>query len=354
MRSVLFVLWMTSSLISAAQDCTPEALLKRPGVWKAGMSGSIHGISPKDLVRERATLASIHKMIQAKSKPEGCQFLYTNAFTGFMPGTGKNWIADFYDYTIYVLPYLCDPASSDKTKSYTAIATATILNINVNILSSLSAMYAAELPDDEFRGYLKLATRPVWNDGYYLMSDRVTDAYDPKHISKETSILITYNDTLPFSYLSRKEYLALTKKRLEKTIHDNSSSKEYYNKYMNAINSWLQKPETELSKAAVCMWNDEEQFTGFVEEGTKGSFLAVKPNPAYYRKGLPRSTPQFINVLFRVTEGYPVMTINMDSIRKAVDLAALRNMLGVAPANGASTTGKAKRTVLTNKTHKPV
>jgi len=345
---------MICSLISVAQDCTPEALLKRPGVWKAGMGGSIHGVSAKDLLREKATLASIHKMIQANSTPQGCQFLYTNALTGFMPGTGRNWIADFYDYTIYVLPYLCDPASSDKTKSYTAVATATILNVNVNVLGSLNNLYAADLPEDEFRGYLKLAARPVWKDGYYLMSDRVTDATDPKHLSKETSILITYNDTLPFSYLTRKEYLALIKKRLEKSIKDNSSSKEYYNKYMNAINSWLVKPESELSKAAVCMWNDEEQFTGFVEEGTKGSFLAVKPNPSYYHKGLPRSTPQFINVLFRVTEGYPVMTINMDGIRKAVDLAALRNMLGVAPAKGASTTGQAKRPLLSNKTHKPI
>ena len=97
---------------------------------------------------------------------------------------------------------------------------------------------------------------------------------------------------------------------------------------MNNIDDWLKKPEAELNKTAVCMWNDEEMFNGFVEEGTRGSFIAVKPNMAYYRKKLPRTTPQFFSVVFKVAEGNQVMVDNMAVIKKAVDFSALRSMLG--------------------------
>jgi hypothetical protein len=328
MRSLFIMLFLIPALYCTGQDCTAAALLKRPGVWKAGMSGSITGVSAKDLLREKATVAGIHKMITGSYTPVGCQALFTNNFSGENPGAGKNWISDFYGYSIYVLPYLCDPASSDKTKSYTAIATATIARVDVNVLGALNNLYAAELPDDDFRGYLKIASRPVIKDGYYLLSDRITDNTDPKKPTRETSWLITYNDTLPFYYVSRKEYLQLTKKRLEKTMKDDASSKDYYAQFMNAINREMAKPEADLAKAAICMGNDEERFTGFVEEGTRGSFIAVKPNPAYYHKQLSRSVPQFIVATFSVTEGEPVMTINMDGIKKAMNFSMLKSMLG--------------------------
>ncbi|MDZ7607630.1 MAG: hypothetical protein U5K79_19025 [Cyclobacteriaceae bacterium] len=53
---------------------------------------------------------------------------------------------------------------------------------------------------------------------------------------------------------------------------------------MNNIDDELAKPDVELSNPAICLWNDEEQFTGFVEEGIMGSFFAVKPNLDYYNK----------------------------------------------------------------------
>ncbi|WP_315821409.1 hypothetical protein [Paraflavitalea speifideaquila] len=76
------------------------------------------------------------------------------------------------------------------------------------------------------------------------------------------------------------------------------------------------------------MWNEEERFEKFVEEGTRGSFLAVKPNLDYYRKKLPKSTPQFFTVVYKIAKGDAVFADNYAAIQKAVDLTKLKSMLG--------------------------
>ena len=101
----------------------------------------------------------------------------------------------------------------------------------------------------------------------------VGDNRTPSEI-KEYRWLITYNDTLPFYYVSRKEYLLLQKKKLEKALIDVPTEKEYTSKFIKNISQYLKKSEVELSKPAICMWNDEERFENFVEEGTNGSFIA--------------------------------------------------------------------------------
>ena len=126
---------------------------------------------------------------------------------------------------------------------------------------------------------------------FYFMGEEVVGDGGLENKIMEYRWLITYNDTLPFTYLSRKEYLLIQRKRLEKSIIDKSIGEEDSRKYLDKINEYLSKPESELSQDAICMWNDEERFGGFVEEGTKGSFIAVRPNLNYFNKKLPKSSP---------------------------------------------------------------
>jgi hypothetical protein len=128
------------------------------------------------------------------------------------------------------------------------------------------------------------------------------------------------------AFLIRREYLQLTKKRLEKTIANNG--REGYEEYEKNINDWLKKPESELSKPAICMWNDEERFEGFVEAETPGSFFAIKPNMAYFRKGLGKAVPQLWTVQYSTDSANPVSVANMAGIKKMVDFNELREMLG--------------------------
>lgn len=315
------------SLHAFSQDCTKELLAQKPGTWKAGQQGSIHNVSAADLVKEKAVTASIHKMISLKYNPLGCQVSYSTVY-GKDPSPGQVWKADPYYYAMYILRYICDGHSADKTKYYTDISTPTTVYVTANVIFSLNNLYAANIPDDDFRGYLKLKQRPQKKDGYYYMGEEVVGDSQLENKIVEYRWLLTYHDTLPFSYISRKEYLLIQKKRLEQSIKDNPGDNGYSNKFLNNISQYLTKPETELNQTAICMWNDEERFEGFVEEGTRGFFIAVKPNLAYYKKNLPKSSPQFFTVVYKISHGDPVFEENIADIKKAVDFAALKNMLG--------------------------
>ena len=319
-------LWITIGV--AAQNCDQELLSQKPGYWKAGMKGSTYLVSAADLKKETAVLASIHKMISANYEPIGCQASYSNHFSGTNPAAGKNWVADFFGYSIYPLRFLCDPGSNDKSKWYVNIATASVLNIDANIIGFLNTIYSADLLDDDSRGYLKMAKRPVMKNGYYTWGEEISGDGRSKTPEITYRWLITYDEKLPFKDVSRKEYLLLIKKKLEQTMIDDKDHKEFYSKYMNKINENLNQPENFLNEVAVCMWNDEERFEGFVEEGTKGSFIAIKPNLDYYNKKLGKSVPQFFLVTYRIATYIDNEVENMNRIREAVDFAQLKAMLG--------------------------
>jgi hypothetical protein len=312
------------SLFTFSQDCTKESLRHKPGTWKAGPQGSVNDVTAADLAREKATIAAIHNMITANYKPTGCQIDYSKVF-GMSKVAGKDWVANPYQLSMYILRYLCDEQSTDKSKSYVDTSTPTTVNINANVIHWLNNLYAANLAADDFRGYLKLTKRPEKKNGYYFMGEEKVDYNSPIF---EYRWLITYDDVLPFSYVSRKEYLLIQKKRLEKDSKENPSEKEYNDKYLSTINDNLKKPEAELSQPAICMWNEEQRFEKFVDEGTKGSFIAVKPNLAYYRKNLPLSSPQFFTVVYKVSKDDVVFEENIANIEKAVDFKTLKGMLG--------------------------
>lgn len=316
-----------SSLRTLSQDCTKELLAQKPGTWKAGQQGSVNNVTAADLVKEKLVIAAIHKMVSAKYNPKGCQISYSNVY-GKELGAGQNWIADPYHYSMYVLRFICDGNSKDKSKYYVDYSTPTTVDITANVIFSLNNLYASNIPEDDFRGYLKLKQRPQKKDGAWFMGEEIVGDYGTSSEIKEYRWLITYNDTLPFYYVNRKEYLLIQKKRLEKSIKDNPSDNGYSNKYLNNINEYLKNPESELSQPAICMWNDEERFEKFVEEGSRGSFIAVKPNLNYYNKKLPKSSPQFFTVVYKISKGEPVFEENIAAIIKAVDFAALKNMMG--------------------------
>ena len=316
----LFLSIVVIAISSSAQDCTPELLLKKAGTWKAGPQGSINNIAATDLVKEKAVLASIQKMLNTNYKPTGCEVSYSTVFSKY-PSAGQTWLADPYHFAMIILPYLCNDKSADISKYTVSIASATSVDITANEIDG--DIYAATLPTEE-RGYIKLKQRPQKREGVWFMGEE--KSADNNEIS--TEILITYNDTLPFYYVSRKEYLQILLKRLDKAIKESPSEKVAFNKYIKNVNDYLTKPEAELNKPAVCMWNDEERFERFVDEGTKGSFIAIKPNLDYYHKKLPKSSPQFFTIVYHMSIGEPVIDENIANIKKAVDFAALKNMLG--------------------------
>jgi hypothetical protein len=323
----LTALLLFTSSFSFSQECSKELLRKKTGTWKAGQQGSIANVSAADLTKEKAVITSVHKLISSQYNPTGCEVSYSTVF-GKQMSAGNNWVGDPYQYVMYILRYLCESNNSDKSKYYVDHATPTTVTVTANVLHSLNTLYAAELPADDSRGYLKLRQKPQTIDGAWFMDEEIVGDYGTSSEIKEYRWLITYNDTLPFDYVTRREYLLIQKTRLDQSIKDSPSEKEYLTKFLNNINEFLEKPEAELSKPAICMWNDEQRFEKFVEEGTRGSFIAVKPNLGYYRKALPKSSPQFFTVVFKISKGDPVFSDNYEAIKKALDFSTLKKMLG--------------------------
>lgn len=328
MKYFLFITFLIFAANTYSQDCSASDLAKKPGIWKAGLKGSTTNVSAADLTREKAVLTVIHQMISSGYTPKGCQALYSYSYSGANPYAGKNWVGDQFWYSIYILRYLCDRNSADKSKYYIDAATPTTVNIYSNVIFWLNALYAADLADEDPRGYLKLQKKPQLKEGFYFMGEEIVGDSHMENKIIEYRWLITYDEKLPFSYVSRKEYLLLVKKRLEQTISNNQGSRQFYVKYMNRIMENLNMPEAVLGQPAICMWNDEEQFEGFVEEGTRGSFIAIKPNLDYYNKKLAKSVPQFFSVAFKIAHGDPVFEENISGIKNAADFNVLRKMLG--------------------------
>lgn len=322
--------FLSVSLIFAApaQECTSAALAQKPGAFRASkLSGSTTGVSAADLAREKSLLTNIHKIIAAGYSPIGIIADYSFHFDGGYDPKFQNKAADTFGYSLYLLKYNCDKSSADKSKFYIGTDTPTVVRIDANIINNFG-LSASNIADNTFRGYLLMRNMPKKINGFYFLGDEFSGNSQTKQ--KEYTWLITYDDTFPFSYLSRREYLLLSKERLEKTIKDDSNANGFYNQYLNRINEYLKKSEAELNQPAIVNRSDEERFTGFVEEGSSNSHFAVKHNPAYYKKGLPKSAPQFFTVVYSVWEGdeSAVYTDNISVIKKAVDFNALKNMLG--------------------------
>jgi len=321
-RIVIFFVFSTALLTVTArgnQSCTPADLAQKPGLLRASrLSGSTGGLPAADVARARATLTKIHQSIATGYKPVGLVGEYSYHFNG---GT----TAGVFGYSLYLLKYNCDSSSSDPAKFYIGTDTPTVVRIDANVINSLY-LSAADTSDNSFRGYLFLRTMPKKVDGVYYLGDNPLG--NAPEGQKEYTYLVTYDDQLPFTTLTRRDYLLVIKERLEKAIRENGNSSGFYNQYVERVNENLRGDATELSRPAIVNRMDEERFTGFLREGDRGAYYAVRHNSAYYRKGLPKSAAQFFTVVYSVYEREPVYTANIDAVRKSLDLAGMRSLLG--------------------------
>jgi len=318
---ILFPLVFISILIPVRgqEPCTEAALSQKPGLLRASkLSGSTGGLAPADVARARATLTKIHQTIAAGYKPFGVVGDYSYHFAG---GT----TAGTFGYSLYLLKYNCDPTSSDRSKFYIGTDTPTVVRIDANVINPLN-LFGSDTSDNTFRGYLFMRNLPKKVDGFYYLGDNPSG--NAERNQKEYTWLVTYGDLLPFNTLTRKEFLLLTKERLEKAKSENGNSGGFYDQYLNRVNEHLRKSDADLSRPAIINRGDEERFTGFLEEGRPGAYYAIRHNQAYYRNGLSKSAAQFFTVVYSVDESDPVYPNNIEAVKKSLDLNLLKGMLG--------------------------
>ena len=299
--------------------CTEQGLAQKPGLFRASkLAGSTTGLTLADVARARATLTKIHQTIAAGYKPVGVVGDYSYHFNG-------GATAGTFGYSLYLLKYNCDPTGTDRSKFYVGTDTPTVVRIDANIINPLN-LFGTDSTDNTFRGYMFMRTLPKKVDGFYYLGDN--PAGNARQNQKEYTWLVTYDDQLPFTTLTRKEFLLLTKERLEKTKTENGSSGGFYDQYINRVNEYLRKSEAELSRPAIINRVDEERFTGFLQEGAPGAYYAIRHNTAYYRKGAAKSVPQFFTVVYSVYEADVVYADNIAAAKKSLDLNFLKGLLG--------------------------
>ena len=344
-----------------AQECSKESLLQTPGVWKEKMKGS-EGGTAADLARQKKVVAAIHTMIKLKYTPKGV----SANFGGVYGRSEINRPGNSYGYRIKPLNYYCD---GNNIK---------IADESPNSFSISANKFNAEIYDTAQRaeGFNVMSDMPEQKNGYWYFKD-IDENIGFGMTGKSSMWLITYDGKLPYAYVTKKEFLekrkpALQSQKLEAVsgfmdgLQRNEIEKKYketefknepgkLKKYMkmdylqikeryeklladnektykpafDKIDTQLKMPSAELSQQAIVKMDPNDYLSYlFTDDDDPFGKILIKPNPVYFNKKLPKSSPQFfwIDVVYNHKE--PIATQFKEDILKAVDFAALKNMLG--------------------------
>lgn len=360
-----FPLLFALAAAATAQNCSTELLLQKNGVWKASPKGS-QGGTAAELAKEKVIIADIHSMIKAGYTPMGVEA----DFHGAYPRSYPNMPANGYAYSIIPVNYYCE-ANTVKT----AHETSTYFSVSANIFDV--EIYDTAQGDRLLaEGYNVMNDMPIAKDGYWYFKE--TDAglgFGMK--GKSSAWLITYDGKLPFAYVTKKEFLEKRKRALSEQIlmtasgfkdvlknietertfketefkndpeklkkymkMDYQSTKDRYEKLLaenekkykpvfDKINQLLKMPADELNRQAIVKDDPNDHLSYlFTDDNDPFGKILIKPNPAYFNKKLPKSSPQFFWVYIRGNHKEPIAAKFMTDIMKAVDFNRLKNMLG--------------------------
>jgi hypothetical protein len=326
MKYLIISCLLFASLRISAQDCNPASVAQKPGGWKEGMKGSVLNIPPADLEKEKKVVAAIHLLVKSKYSPTGVVADFNGSYDRPEPEAPVN----LYNYNIYFMHYYCE-GNVLKTDHETS----TSLTIAVNRFDD----HIYENPDENnlpAEGFYNIRKMPVEKDGSYYFEE---DAGLGMGVTgKSRSWLITYDKKLPFTYVTKKEFLEKQKNMLIRAMpkaiegsnaNYKSRTEQDYKKALEKIETLLKMPSGESDQPAIVK-QDTHDYLSFLFTTNDDPFakVLIKPNPGYFNNKLPRSSPQFIVVNVTGDEKEPVAAKVMTDVVKDLDFASLRNMLG--------------------------
>jgi hypothetical protein len=326
MRYLIVLCLLLVSMNIAAQDCTEASILQKPGIWKEGMKGSISGIPLADLDREKKVVAALHLLIKSKYTPMGVQA----DFNGSYDTPDREIPVNNYDYNIYFLHYFCE-GNIIKTDHETS----TSLSISANRFDA--KIY--EMPDENNapgEGFFSMKKMPVDKDGNYYFEQVTSLGLGVS--GKSRTWLITYDKKLPFSYVTKKEFLEKQKQLLllamPKSIESSkeslkSKTEQDFKNALSKIEKLMKMPSEDSGQPAIVK-QDPADYLSYLFTTDADAFgkVLIKPNPGYFNSKLPRSAPQFFVVNISGNEKEPVAAKVMTDLMKNFDFPALKDMLG--------------------------
>jgi len=364
MRIYLFLGALLLALSSYAQDCTNDSLLQKPGTWEE-TSGSISGITSADLAREKKVESSINSMIKSKYSPMGLKIKFGGAYESSYPFRPVN----SYYYHIRAFQFYCE-----ENTIKTVAESGTIFQIYVNKFN-VDVYDTAQGDRSSAEGFNVIYNLPVEKDGYWYFREKAENM-GLGITGKSSAWLVTYDGKLPFAFVTKKEFLEKRKINLTVAMHHAAAedkdvlknlemekgleeveykndpeklakymrgynyTKDRYEKFLadnekdyqpefDKIETLLKMPAEELNQQAIVKLDPDGRGNSYLFTDDKDPFceILIKPNPGYFNKKLPRSTPQFFWV-YVTWDPKPILSKFREDIIKAVDFAALKNMLG--------------------------
>ena len=362
---LLFISVVITNLTSSAQNCSPESLLQTPGTLKSDAPYNSKKLSSTDLAKHKKILATISEMIESNYKPMGVK-------AGFHLNYGypvSERPAYDYGYSIIPLNFYCDGnilKTAHETSSYFEI---------------VANGFESEIYDTAHgdrllaEGFNVMHHLPVEEGGYWHFKE--TDAgLGFGMTGKSAGWLVNYDGKLPYAYVTKLEFLEKrrrsllvqknmaatgfketlkqleTEKALMKVEYNNDPERfkkylssytatkiryekllsENERKYQTAfdnIDTQLKKPADELQQQAIVKQDPNDYLSYlFTDKNDRFSKILIKPNPGYFDKKIPKSSPQFFWVYLRWNHNEPIATKFKEDIMKVVDFTKLKNMLG--------------------------
>lgn len=355
------------SVLSSAQDCSEEVLLKIPKIWKENTPGKIEGITATNLAKEKKAVALIQNMIKSKyTTPKGADIHFHSTYG--KPFT--NMTGDFYRYSILPTFYYCKGNQLENTRG---TSNEFLMSANIMEPEIYDTLQDGGLTDVGFNYMLDI---PVEKNGVWEFKESEKPIARIK-TGKSTMWLVTYDGKLPYAFVSRKEFLekrirALTyqlhmaaageqdvlknieiekgfkekefkndpeklkrylkldyspvKGRYEKLLAENEN---HFKPAFEKVQAQLKMPATELNQPAIVKMDPYDGLSYlFTDDDDLMGKVLIKPNPGYFNKKLSKSSPQFfwVYILWDHAESNAIQF--RTDIIKAVDFAALKNMLG--------------------------
>jgi hypothetical protein len=362
---IIFFLLLTASVKAQDNDCLDRQLAKA-GSWKK-LPETVKS-SPADLAIQRRFYNALHNSLQSAYQPRGLDAAYSGSFqpVKYAQPVAYTW------YTLFGERYFCegDALVLNKFDINTLFTTA------FNYVSFLE-IYDTTAADNglgfrPLREGIPVETRP----GIWQFSD-VRTSLGAGNEGLTKLWLITYDGQLPWSYVSRREFLikrkrfllqemAAEKSRMKDQLASWEQMKKYkeqewksdparlanylsgthnpgiervqasykklmqdYEKAFAKLDEQLAAPEEELNKKAIVIKSTKNNFDyAFTDTMEPFAELLTKPNPSYFKKWSSPAVPQMITVSIKYDPKNPVSAGFAREIEKIINLDYLKSFLG--------------------------
>jgi hypothetical protein len=367
MKKIITSLSFLIVLNATAQDndCVDRQLAKA-GKWTK-LKETVKS-APADLAIQRRFFNALHSPLQAAYQPKGLDAAYSGSFQPVMYGQP----VAYYWYTLFAERYLCEGDALVLNK----------FDINSIFTTAFNYVSFLEIYDttaaDNSVGFRSLREGfPVEiRPGIWQFSD-VKTSLGAGNEGLTKLWLITYDGQLPWSFVTRREFLLKRKRFLQKEMaaevprlkdqlagweqqkkykeqewksdparlatyisgtHNpaiervQTSYKKLMQGYENALarlDEQLSAPTDELNKWAIVIKSTQNNFDyDFTDKMEPFAELLTKPNPAYFKKWSSAAVPQMITVSIRYDPKNPVMVGFAKEMEKNLRLDYLKSFIG--------------------------